>query len=161
GPTVAGLLAEPRLMELGPGRPDPKAGAVLRPLAAETLFDRPVSDCDAASACLAGLWLVVDPFDESHTISPGRSAAEGNYWHAILPRREPDPSNAAYWFRRVGEHPVYDALGREAPDLGFAPAAGRWDPTEFIDLCEKHRGAGTEQEMLLRRVQQKEWELLF
>jgi hypothetical protein len=161
GPTVAALLAEPRLPQLGPGHPDPKAGAVLRSLTAETLFDRPPRDRAAASACLAGLWLWFDHLDESHTISQEISTAEGSYWHAVLHRREPDPSNAAYWFRRVGDHPIFVTLAKEAQDLGLRLGSHRWIPFDFIDWCEKHRGTGTEQEARLRQVQRREWELLF
>ena len=34
-----------------------------------------------------------------------------------------------------------------------------WDAFAFVDLCE--RAAGSPSEMLCRRVQQREWELLF
>ena len=50
---------------------------------------------------------------------------------------------------------------KEARAFGLRLRSDRWNPLEFIDLCEAHRGAGTEQEMLLRRVQRREWELLF
>ncbi len=69
--------------------------------------------------------------------------------------------NAAYWFRRVGEHPVFAPLADEARAQGLRLASGRWDPFAFIDLCEKYRGSGTPDEETLRRVQRKEWELLF
>ena len=63
-------------------------------------------------------------------------------------RREPDASNAGYWFRRVGEHAVFDELARQARDIGLRLSSERWDPFEFIDLCEQHRGAGTPMELL-------------
>jgi hypothetical protein len=69
--------------------------------------------------------------------------------------------NAAYWFRRVGDHPVFAPLAEEARALGLRLTSGRWDPFAFIDLCEKHRGNGTTDEDTLRRVQRRERELLF
>jgi hypothetical protein len=113
------------------------------------------------AACQSGLWLAFDFLDEAHSLAQDIPTAEGSYWHGIMHRREPDASNAAYWFRRVGEHPIFAALHKEAQDLGMRSGSGAWDPYAFIDLCEKHRGSGTEEEMLLRRVQRREWELLF
>jgi hypothetical protein len=107
------------------------------------------------------LWLAFDFLDESHTISQGLETSEGSYWHALMHRREPDASNAAYWFRRVGDHPIFDTLAKEGQELGFRLRGQRWDPFAFVDQCEEHRGTGSEEEMLLRLVQQREWELLF
>lgn len=139
--------------------------AILHPLLSESArasFD-PVAIVDPtmAQACLAGLWLGFGFLDESHAISQELKTVEGSYWHGILHRREPDASNAAYWFRHVGNHPVFELLAREATKLGLGLRQGSWSPFEFIDLCEQHRDTGSEQEMLLRRVQHKEWELLF
>jgi arylamine N-acetyltransferase len=59
-------------------------------------------------AVAAGLWQMNGFLDRSHELSQsiegkGRNRA-GDYWHAIMHRREPDYSNAKYWFRRVGQH---------------------------------------------------------
>ena len=54
---------------------------------------------DMAQACLAGLWLYHDFLDESHSISQEIATSTGSFWHGIMHRREPDPSNAKYWFR--------------------------------------------------------------
>jgi hypothetical protein len=114
-----------------------------------------------AAACRAGLWLAFDFLDESHAISQELPTAEGSFWHGILHRREPDAANAKYWFRRVGDHPVYPALSQAAREVGLVLRTGRWDPFAFIDLCEEHRDTGGKDELLLRQVQRKEWELLF
>jgi hypothetical protein len=40
--------------------------------------------------------------------------------------------------------------------------ADRWEPLEFIDLCEKaRREPGSELEMVAREIQRAEWQLLF
>ncbi len=162
GPVVAELLQETRLPALGPGRPNQDMRARLQALKAEDLFtENPVRDTDTAAACLAGLWLYHDFLDESHTISQGIHTPTGSYWHGLMHRREPDASNAAYWFRRVGDHPIFPAVAREAQGLGYPGRAERWDPFAFIDRCEQHRGSGTPEEDTLRRVQLREWELLF
>jgi hypothetical protein len=48
-----------------------------------------------------------------------------------------------------------------AAELGYRLAGKGWDPFAFNDACEEHRGKGDEIEEMLRRVQQREWELLF
>ncbi|HXG09985.1 MAG TPA: hypothetical protein VNK04_09365 [Gemmataceae bacterium] len=162
GPVLAELLRERRLHPLGPGQPNQAARPLLESLSMEkALAPRPIRDSHMAAACHAGLWLYHDFLDESHIISQGIPTTTGSYWHGIMHRREPDPSNAAYWFRRVGDHPIFEALAGEARALGLRLHSDHWDPFEFIDLCEKHRGTGSPEEMTLRRVQQREWELLF
>jgi hypothetical protein len=161
-PRVRELLAEERLSELDPGKPNDKIRAKLAGAsAADLLAPDAVRSPDCAEACLAALWLYHDFLDESHNISQSITTVEGSYWHAIMHRREPDASNAAYWFRRVGTHPVFADLFKEGRRLGLELSAKDWDPFEFTDLCEKHRGAGTPQETLLRQVQKREWGLLF
>jgi hypothetical protein len=87
----------------------------------------------------------------------GKNTPSGYEWHAILHRREPDAWNSKYWWRRVGNHPVFAQLAGEAARLGWRA----WDAVAFVDECEKERGSGSERETLLRSVQQREWELLF
>lgn len=157
GPVVAGLLAVPRLPELGPGTPAPAARAVLHRFDPARDLGRPVVDVDAARACLAGLWLVFDHLDESHTISQELHTAEGSFWHAVMHRREPDAFNSKYWWRRVGPHPVLDQLREQSPDVGYRYTT----PEAFVDECERVRGTGTAAEETARRVQLLEWQLLF
>jgi hypothetical protein len=79
------------------------------------------------------------------------------------------PGNSAYWFRRVGSHPVYEPLRTEAARLAEgapAPAAfltrqRDWDPFAFVDLCEASYGDKAPCHDLCRQVQRAEWELLF
>jgi hypothetical protein len=169
-PAVADLLQERRLASLGPGSPNLRRRPRLQALTVEQAFaPHRVRDRDAAAACLAGLWLYHDFLDESHTISQGLHTPEGSYWHALMHRREPDFSNSAYWFRRVGSHPVYEPLRAEAARLAEgAPARAAflrepptWDPFAFVELCEASYGENAPCHELCRQVQRAEWELLF
>ena len=157
GPVVSALVAESRLAALGPGSPEPEVHVELRRFDPATDLGKPSRDHDAARACLAGLWLYFDYLDESHTISQDLNTSEGSFWHAIMHRREPDASNSKYWWRHVGPHPVISSLISEAPSLGYRYT----NPQDFVDLCERVRGAGTKDEDLARQVQLLEWQLLF
>jgi hypothetical protein len=162
GPAIAKLIAADRLSPLGPGTPDEAARSLLATLDLDqAVSPRSIRDRDMARACLAGLWLEHNCLDESHTISQDIDTPTGSYWHGLMHRREPDASNAAYWFRRVGDHPIFADLAEEARTLGLQGKSGRWDPFAFIDLCEKHRDTESPEEETLRRVQRREWELLF
>jgi hypothetical protein len=170
GPAVAGLLRRSGLATLTFGRPDAAARPLLEALTdADLAAPHPLRDPAAAAACRAGLWLYFDFFEESHGISQELKTPEGSYWHAILHRREPDHANAAYWFRRVGLHPVFEplrqaaaALAATAPPPGaFLARQARWDPFAFNDLCEASTAAAAPCHDLCRRVQRAEWELLF
>jgi hypothetical protein len=156
---VAALWSVDRLPELGPGRPNESARDSLQGLRVETLFPT-VRNREAAMGCLSGLWLYHDFLDESHTISQDLSGWIGSYWHGIMHRREPDASNAKYWFRQVPANPVFGALAEDAAELGLRMKNG-WDPFAFIDLCERERGTETEGEMACRRVQLREMQALF
>ena len=151
-PAVAELLAVPCPMPLGPGTPDGTVVEKLRRLSIPN-----ARDAAAARACVAGLWLRFNHLDESHTISQGIDTPEGSFWHAVMHRREPDPDNSKYWWRRVGPHPVLEQLRGEAPDVGYEFAS----PFDFVDHCERARGTGSEDQATAEKVQGLEWWLLF
>lgn len=170
GPVVDSLLETAGCMPLDAGAPA-AAGQRLRTLAPADLFGGcAVADSAAAAACLSALWLRHNHLDESHRLSQGIPSAEGSFWHAIMHRREGDYPNAKYWFRRVGDHPVFAALreaagtiaprGDEAAVCAIAAQAA-WDPFAFVDLCEAAVAAGRPDDPLGCRVQRVEWELLF
>ena len=144
GPVVAGLLSEPRLADLGPGTPVLAVRDTLRTL-------------DLPAARRAGLWLYFDFLHESHEISQDLDTPDGSFWHAIMHRREPDAWNSKYWWRRVGPHPVLTQLVARAPALGYAYTT----PEAFVDFCERVRGTNSPDELLAKRVQLLEWQLLF
>jgi hypothetical protein len=72
----------------------------------------------APEAAMSGFYVYFSCFDEAHSIAQDIQTAEGSYWHAIVHRQEPDAGNAAYWFRRVGRHPIFPALARAAGRRG-------------------------------------------
>ena len=168
GPIVADLLRAERLPELGPGSPDPDVRQALERLSVDDLSVQPaIRDRAHAECCLAGLWLWFDYLDESHQISQSISSADGSYWHGIMHRREPDYSNAKYWFRQVGQHAIFGPLAEFArtlpPDDATAPlvTADSWDPFLFIDVCQQEYGTGSTAEQTCRLIARAEWQLLF
>lgn len=157
GTAVSGILGEVRLPPLGPGLLSEEARSRLQSFDPQRDLGGPVRDPLAALACYAGLWLYSDGLEQSHAISQDLTTAEGSFWHAIMHRREPDPYNSKYWWRRVGNHPVLEQLREQTPALGYLYTT----PQDFVDLCEKVRGLGNAQEDLARKVQLLEWQLLF
>jgi hypothetical protein len=148
-------LIEDRFNDLGPGKPNLAAKAEI--LQAAQLLTERAANGEFAQACIAGLWLLHDFLDESHRVSQDLDTAEGSYWHAIMHRREPDPSNSKYWFRRVGSHPVVSQLAEQAALLKLEYQT----PVDFVDTCESVRDSHSPGEELAKRVQQLEWQLLF
>ncbi len=172
---AAGLLPE-----LAPSTPG-SAGEWLR----EQIQDLPLRQllqpkCSSADflALQAGLWQVHSFLDPSHECSQqieGEGAdRNGDYWHAIMHRREPDYDNSKYWFRRVGQHPVFaslPAVARQALSECSDPQAAkwadrlcpanRWDAFAFVDLCQAvRRSEDSPLGLAARRIQWAEMLLL-
>lgn len=118
-----------------------------------------VKSAKIAPVLRAGLYVYFDCWDEAHTVAQDIHTAEGSYWHAIVHRQEPDAGNAAYWFRQVGDHPIFPALQIRAVEIGV-PAGARWDPIAFVDYCGQ-ASSGSEEERKARELQRAEWQLLF
>ncbi len=123
----------------------------------------------ARLALAAGLLQVLDFWDASHTAAQeaddlGESSTAA-YWHMIAHRREPDAGNALYWARRVGRHPIFEALGEAARPILEAQgdrsladrliSGGTWSPAALIDLATRTR-PGTPLEPLARSLQRLE-----
>jgi hypothetical protein len=164
GPEVESLLAldgaGERLMPLAIGQcSSEEARSILKTKTARGLFPQ----SRAPEAALSGLWLYFSCFEESHNISQDIASPEGSFWHGILHRQEPDPGNAAYWFRRVGKHPTFPALRGWVEEAGIKMTLkDEWDPFAFIDFCEEARSRpGSDQEKTAREIQRTEWQLLF
>src|SRR5690349_7040702 len=135
GPEVDSILA----LDGAGNRPMPLAGggctpAEVRARLGTTLARDLFAGAPAPEAAMAGLWLYFSCCDEAHKIAQDIHTAEGSFWHAIMHRREPDPGNAAYWFRQVGSHPIFPRLLEYVEEL--QSASGRallklgatWDP---------------------------------
>src|SRR5687768_14593322 len=105
GQAISDLLVREEPNELGPGSPNRSVYSRLSSLSPSDL-SHSIRDQQMARACLAGLWLLHDFLDESHSISQEIDTTTGSYWHGIMHRREPDYGNAKYWFRRMGQHPM-------------------------------------------------------
>jgi hypothetical protein len=159
----------PALVQQTPTRP--RLAAVLSEPALGRLLTS--STRPARLAVAAGLLQIHDFWDQSHHAAQeaddlGESAFSA-YWHGIAHRREPDAGNAAYWFRRVGRHPLFEALAREAErtlqvhdheNLGAKVLAhGAWNVMAMIDLCTGAQ-PGSQQEIVARRLQRLEMQLL-
>jgi hypothetical protein len=172
GPVFAKVLDTDRRRPLDAGQPSAEARAELENLSVDAAFAHGrVVDREMAACCVSAAWLVHDYLDESHKISQDIETESGSFWHGIMHRREGDFSNAKYWFRRVGKHPVLDQVGQRAAEMGAVRGeerlvkklitSGAWDPLAFVDLCEaSFRGHGEARELCLD-IQQAEWELLF
>ena len=170
GAACGPLLQELPTPPLGPGVPNGAALDLLRALTVETVFsEKSVVDREMALGCLSALWLLHNYLDESHQISQEIGSASGSYWHGIMHRREPDFSNSKYWFRRVGEHPIFPDLCKTAAELADSVSGkasylrdqDRWDPFRFVDLCQAVIETDSDDERLCEAIALAEWRLLF
>jgi hypothetical protein len=165
---------------------DPELDARLKNASAEELFEGfRIGNPQMAACAIAGLHLWNDNFHASHNLCQGIDTQAGSYWHGLCHRREghqgeglsSNLSNARYWFRRVGEHPAFDAVYRSA--LGTLDGAGasfrwaeeaatqlrshrRWDATVLIDWvgqADAHT-LPAQAEELISEIQWREIDLL-
>ncbi|MCA9111234.1 MAG: hypothetical protein KDA52_14880 [Planctomycetaceae bacterium] len=139
---------------LVPWRPGSERDWLLENLLHGELIVAPESPVDEV-ALRAGLLQLHDFLHESHqhaqSIEGEGRHRNGDYWHAIMHRREPDYGNSKYWYRRVGHHPIFPQLAELAQSalttlmvaadttewqqrLG---TSSRWDEMAFVDICEE------------------------
>ena len=144
---VAAIEAAP-MPGLGEGPQDSSLAGVLA--------GNPLQQADELSEgqrqlCTSGLWLLAGDLDRSHTISQDLPSQEGSFWHGVMHRREGDFGNAKYWFRRVGDHPVFAVIAdRSEGDYD--------DPYDFVDACS--RASKSEAVQRCQRAQWIEWQTL-
>jgi hypothetical protein len=165
-PDFTQFLSTPEPPELGPGpRTGVKSQAELEAQLLPMLADSTLSN-ERRQLVRALLLLWHDHLDASHGIAQNIGNADGAFVHGIMHRREPDFSNAAYWFRRVGRHDAFDDIASQVTTMLKAsddPALGTrlvqnqsWDPFAFIEACEEATAKGASQVRLLREVQRIE-----
>jgi hypothetical protein len=171
GPAAQELLALAAQLELprtlNVSAPVAAALPALKVMTDQTLSaNRRVRMPHDAQALHAGLWSLFDYFEQSHELSQVIATPSGSYWHAILHRREPDASNAKYWFARIGEHPVQTELLEDARELasgaslaGTLNAATAWDAPWFVDQCTTATDPAIVKTLLA--IERREWQLLF
>ncbi len=161
------------LCPLGPGTPNHAAETHLLELRPESVAgSRTLLDIEMARCCTSAIWLRHHFLDVSHTISQSIASSSGSYLHGLMHRREPDFSNAKYWFRRAGRHPVFGPLAQQAARLAqkypSVPVMDRlaegdeWDPFAFVDWCsEVWRSEEDAQARFCRELADVEWQLVF
>lgn len=121
------------------------------------------------AAVLPGVLAYADDWEGAHEAAQGDPSALGNWWHAILHRREPDADNAMYWYRRVRlPGPVGAALGREVavawrtaglPGADALRDDAPFDPAPFVAACEDARAGRLDARAVaaLVAIQRLEW----
>lgn len=144
--------ARPDWPVLAPNRPaEPAIAAVISGVSGESVRQ--------TTLLRAGLYLMHDFLDPSHIQSQSMEGdPDADLWHAIMHRREPDYGNSKYWYRHVGDHPVFGELASlAAPLLTTAGVPGfssdRWDPYRFVDLCQQAEREQSPQNLAARQVQ--------
>ena len=176
-----GIVAALARVGLGPDEADGPTlvqVAPTHPRLAEVVADQatiaalfPRAGRPARLALGAGLLQILDAWEASHTAAQGADdlgeSATSAAWHMVAHRREPDPSNARYWARRVPAR-VFDPLiplaTRVPPTPGGDPDEARriidgfppvWSPATMIDLCTRAE-PGSAVASLARRLQRLE-----
>lgn len=157
---IADLFQTNTLPTLGPERrPEalslPDCQAQLEALEL-TLQQRPL----VHSALL--LWH--DHLGASHDISQGIQNSDGSFLHGIMHRREPDYSNAKYWFTLTGEHPSFAAIHSRAKAILKETALSNyanpnWDPHAAVDAISQAE-PGSDEYAVWQEVQRIEFEEL-
>ena len=120
----------------------------LPPLLPTQVFDLALTEEIAAlpssSAVKTGLFLLNDDLASGHTLAQSLQGQPlGDFWHAIIHRREGDWNNARYWFGKAGPEAILVQI------YGADPKA----PDTFINRCRK---AGPEPEAELEQFQREE-----
>ncbi len=77
--------------------------------------DTPPTGLDAPLTAL--WWDAKGDWDKAHACVDRGTSAQDMRVHAYLHRKEPDPANAAYWYRRTGRSTPDTTLETEQAEL--------------------------------------------
>ena len=133
-----------------------------------------------AAAVKSAFHLWNDSLDLSHELSQEIHTPTGSYLHGIMHRMEGDYSNAKYWFRQAGVHPIHQPLLQQAKarmteggierigsealksKLEQLSASSAWDSALFADMVSHQVTVAQdpEAEVLLLELQWTELKLL-
>jgi hypothetical protein len=167
GKFFSDLIDPQRLNDLGPGHADDKSKEKISSINLEQAFEHDkIKNTNYSNACLAGIWLHHDFLDESHTVSQNILTTSGSFWHGIMHRREGDYWNSKYWFRQVGDHPIFSFIQSGVSQIDSSTRLSElhrksWDPFLFVDMVQKYIGTDSDQEDLCKKIQRLEWQILF
>lgn len=104
-------------------------------------IEEAVSAEAASPTILAALHLLNDDLERAHLPAQQYEGEQtADYLHLLVHRREGDWSNAGYWMRRTGAHPLYaELLTTLSKDDMPEPIRGwdHWDAGAFIGLCQE------------------------
>ena len=120
-------------------------------------LSRTIRNANLPALVTCGLLIWNDDIPAAHPIAQDIENDTGSYWHAIVHRREGDFSNAKYWFRRTGQHPVLAELAT-VPEAKLFAKMGVLDGAAFVDACE--RAARDKRDEALRALQVAEIQAL-
>ena len=159
-PEIQTLLDTPTLATLGPEH------------RADSLS---LDQCQVALAALSlsshqqpliysALLLWHDHLDASHDLSQNINSNDGSFLHGIMHRREPDYSNAKYWFTKTGQHGAFDMINMRAElvlkDTSLAHlATAKWNPFAVVDAISE-ASPDTSEYQILQKLQRIELEVL-
>lgn len=158
---ISTLRSLDRLPPLGPGIASCAATDEV-----EKLLIQFVPEQKHSGNIAAGLFLYFDCLEESHNLSQELRDQDGSYWHGLMHRREPDAFNAKYWFRKVGNHAIFEPMMSFWNQVASESKAKvspvkSFDPAYFTDLCEEARvKPGSTLEEFCRIIQREEYLML-
>ena len=160
---IAAIFNPANLPSLGP---EPHAGALDLDTCQnhiETTIAGNAIGFTSAKLIRAAALLWHDHLEESHNHSQDIRDSDGSFLHGIMHRREPDYSNAKYWFNHTDDHPSFPQIARRVAAKGadgLIPVDS-WDAFAMVDAVTKvAQNPSAENYKLLQMVQQIELEVL-
>jgi len=168
--TLHGLIETESLPDLGPNPRSGTEGAAALNKKLDAILRESKATPEAQQLVRALILLWHDHLDAGHTLAQEIEGPDGAFVHGIMHRREPDYGNAAYWFRRVGQHAAFPEIGKRAASIpgikstpktysDLFPSSG-WDPFVFINLCQQHARGPEPARNPLQQIQAIETEVL-